>query len=166
MNAIDGFIAVEVFNTTCMENGKGCSSVHWYDLLDEGRIVGGLAVDDVHGTDDRFQAWTMIKSTELSIKGIMEALRSGSYYSSCGPVIEDFRRLGDKIVVKCSPAKRIHFIGRRTSGFSVRPENDSLISGAELGICGGLGYVRAEVIDADGRRAWTNPIVLEEYWKT
>jgi hypothetical protein len=162
---INDFIAVEVFNTTCTGIGKGYSSVHWDDVLDTGRVVGAVAVDDVHGTHDRFQGWTMIKSTELSVKGIMAALKSGSYYSSCGPVIEDFRRVGDRLVVKSSPVKEIHFMGRRASGCRVCSSNGELMTEAELTIYEGLGYVRAEVIDAEGRHAWTNPIVLEEYWK-
>lgn len=162
---INDFIAVEVFNTTCGGIGKAYSSVHWDDVLDTGRIVGGVAVDDVHGTRDRFHGWTMIKSAELSVKGIMDALKSGSYYASCGPVIEDFRVVDGKIKVKCSPVKEIHFMGRRASGCSIYPENGELITEGELTVYEGLGYVRAEVIDKDGWHAWTNPIVLEEFWK-
>ena len=30
----------------------------------------------------------------------------------------------------------------------------------------GTNYIRAEIMDAQGRMAWTNPIFLdEEYWK-
>ena len=163
MNGIEHFIAMEVFNTTCTDIGKGFSSVHWDDNLDQGRIIGGVAVDDCHSDRDTFKGWTMIKAPALDIESVMNALRTGSYYCSCGPVIEDFRIVDGKAVVQCSPVAEVHFIGRRASGGRICASDGSFLTSANLDVGPYNGYIRAEVIDEKGKRAWTNPIVLAEY---
>jgi len=35
------------------------------------------------------------------------------------------------------------------------------ICGAQIDVIPGTNYIRAEVIDKEGRRAWTNPIFLD-----
>ncbi len=163
ITAVEDFIAVEVYNATCTKIGKGISSVQWDDILDAGRIVGAVAVDDTHSGRDLFMGWTMIKATELTVESIMTALRSGSYYCSCGPTIEDFRVENGVATVECSPATEVHLMGRRASGLSYYADGGELITSASRNADPSTGYVRAEVVDEKGRRAWTNPIILAEY---
>ena len=158
--AMKGYVAVEVYNATCGRIGKAYSSVVWDDLLDAGRVVPAVGVDDVHYAVDLFKGWTMIKAQELTVEAVMGALREGCFYASCGPVIEDFRLVGDKVRVQCTPVREIHFMSQRASGGSVYAEDGETLTTAEGQLAVALGYVRAEVVDELGRRAWTNPIML------
>ena len=159
---LNGFIGIEVFNTTCCFNGKGYSSVQWDDLLDAGRVVPAVAVDDVHNTDRRdiFGGWTMIRAGELTANAVMTAIRTGCYYASCGPIIEDFRVVDGKVRVVCSPAAEIHLISRGSMGRTFIADDGKGLTSAEREVDDSLKYVRAEIIDEKGLRAWSNPIML------
>lgn len=159
--AIDGVVALEVYNSTCTKIGKGLSSVHWDDLLDAGSILPAVAVDDVHRGRDKFMGWTMLKAESLSTEQVMAALRTGCYYSSCGPVIEDFRVVDGQAMVRCSPAAEVHFIAQRANGCSFFADGGEPITSLEKQVGSGWKYVRVEIVDRRGNRAWTNPIVLE-----
>lgn len=155
------FIAIEVFNSTCTRIGKGCSSVHWDNLLDVGRNVPAVAVDDVHGGRDIFMGWTMIKARELNVNSVLSALRTGCFYASCGPTIEDFRVRDGKVFLKCSPVAEIHFMAQRYVGASTYADDGPDMTWAECPVDKTFRYVRGEVVDRQGRRAWTNPIFIQ-----
>ena len=159
---LNGFIAVEVFNSTCAFNGKGCSSVQWDDLLDAGRVIPAVGVDDVHSTERRdiFRGWTMIRARELTVDAVMAAMRSGCYYSSCGPVIEDFRVVDGMAKVKCSGAVEIRLISQTSSGRAFFADDGELLTSAQRAVDDSLKYVRAEEVDDKGLQAWSNPNLL------
>jgi hypothetical protein len=121
-----------------------------------------VAVDDVHGGRDIFMGWTMIKSQTLDVPSVMEALRTGSYYASCGPEIKDFRIINKKAIVECSPVSEIYFMGQRSGGGSVFADAGPDLVKAEFNVPDGLKYLRVEVVDRKGNRAWTNPIFLKK----
>jgi len=156
---VDGAIAVEVFNATCTTCGKGYSSVHWDNLLALGVKLPAVAVDDVHAGRDIFMGYTMIKAKELTLEAVMDALRTGCCYSSSGPVIEDFGMKDNKVYVKCSPAREIHFIAQSCYGGCFYADDGPDMTEAEIEITEGAKYVRCEIVDSNGLRAWTNPIL-------
>jgi len=160
--AVEGNIAIEVYNSTCTKIGKGFSSVHWDNLLDAGRIIGATAVDDTHRGRDIFMGWTMIKAKQLTLEAVMDALRNGCYYASCGPAIKDFRLENGRASVKCSPAAEVHFMCNRATGLSFYTDGGEPITQAEYEPPDGIKYIRAEVVDEQGRHAWTNPIIPEQ----
>jgi len=93
---LEGYVGVEVFNSTChFAIAKGHSAVHWDDLLVRGKSVAGFAVDDAHehSRDDRpldiCYAWIMAKLPELTEAAVMSAIKSGRFYASNGPTIHD-----------------------------------------------------------------------------
>ena len=57
----------------------------------------------------------------------------------------------------CSDAASISF---HTMRFPLRKTAGEHVTHAECDILAGIRYVRAVVTDAQGRRAWTNPIFL------
>jgi len=158
--AITGYAAIEVYNATAGKIGKPISSVHWDDLLAHGRYMPAVAVDDVHGGRDIFMGWTMIKARTLSVRSVLSAIRTGCFYSSCGPIIEDFHIEEKEIVVRCSSAVEIHFISQKCLGRSFYADNDKELTTARCFLHDDMRYVRAEVVDRNGKRAWTNPIIL------
>lgn len=158
--AADGYIGIEVYNAGAGKIGKAFSSVHWDGLLDAGRFVGGIASDDTHYGRDIFMGWTMIKAEELSAEAVMAALRNGCYYASCGPEIRNVVIKGAKIFVECSDVVEIHFMSKRSHGYSAYAAEGGTINQASCELGAFVRYVRVEVVDAKGLRAWTNPIVL------
>ena len=103
----------------------------------------------------------MIKAKELSAKEIMNSLKTGCYYASCGPTIEDYRVEDGIARIKCSPVSTIFFGYRGSSGFVVRGQDGELLTAGEWKLPANCQFVRAEVIDANGKHAWANPIVLK-----
>jgi len=102
----------------------------------------------------------MIKLEELSPGAVIEAVRTGCFYSSCGPTIEDFRVEQGVATLRCSPVMEAHFVCETWRGSSFRAEEGKPITSAEYELRDGTRYVRAELVDEKGRRAWTNPVFL------
>ena len=155
-----GYFAVEVYNDTCMSIGKGFSEQAWDDLLDRGGPVFGIAADDAHGvTHDCFHGWVMVKSPELTLEGIMEALRTGAFYSTLGPEISDItvNPADKKITVKCSAAQSIVFKAECHRGRRVLAPEGATLTEATYQVPEDAKYVRVEVTDETGKKAWSNP---------
>jgi len=164
LRMLRGHVAIEVFNATCRRVGKGYSSVHWDNLLELGVRTPGIAVDDAHAATapaiDIFGGWAMLKLQELSAPAVMEALRTGCYYSSSGADIIDFRVHGGTAYVKCTAASEIHLLGASWHGASSYAPPGKAIAEAQAEVTGDWRYVRAEIVDAAGARAWSNPVYL------
>jgi hypothetical protein len=158
---ISGYIGIEVYNATATKIGKAVSSVQWDDLLTYGRHLPAMAVDDVHQGRDIFMGWTMIKAKTLTIRSVMSALRTGCYYSSCGPIIENFSIKNKIANLRCSSAVEIHFIAQKYLGKSFYINGEKELTCAEYEVPNDARYLRAEVVDRNGNRAWTNPIILK-----
>jgi len=164
MLALDGWRAFEIYNSTCAKVGRPESDAIWDDLCEAGVLVGGLASDDVHRGRDIFRAWTMFKMPEPTFDAFMTALRTGAYYATCGPEIKRFE-IGDdgQAVVECSPAREVHLHATAPGGRSFyADEQGGPIERIEFSIDPRWGwrYVRLTVVDAEGRKAWGNPVEL------
>ena len=157
------YFAVEVYNDTCMGIGKGFSEEAWDSLLDKVGPVFGIAADDAHGTQhDCFHGWVMVKAAELTIESIMTAFRSGAFYSTLGPELTDLKVVGTngqrKLIVNCSPAKVVFFKGQRSRGRRIVAPEGEMLTEVEYEVPTSAKYVRVEVIDEQGKKAWSNPL--------
>jgi hypothetical protein len=103
----------------------------------------------------------MIKAEHLAQPDVMNALRSGCYYASCGPIIEEFRVDNDSAIIKCSGAKEIRFMGQSSYGQRIVAEKGKLLRDAHYKLQNGIRYVRVEVVDGNDACAWTNPIFFK-----
>jgi len=164
----DGHLGVEVFNTGChYEIAKGCSAVHWDDLLGRGRRVWGFAVDDSHHHSspgdpvDTATAWVMVKAERLTREALLQSLRAGLFYSSWGPAIHEIRVAGGEVTARTSPVKEISFVAQRWAGRSVFAPQGGTRTEAAYRLRGHEEYLRVECRDAEGRWAWANPIFFE-----
>ena len=160
-----GNFAMEIWNSGCaIENDMDTDAAYWDELLGQGIKIFGVATDDGHQKYHHCKGWVMVNA-ENSIGAILQALENGAFYSSCGPEIYDFYLEDGKAVIECSAAAkvRLHSDGHPTR--IVRRE-DGPITRAEFdltpGWAGSYAYIRATVIDAEGRYAWTNPIFLNK----
>lgn len=158
-----GHAGIEVFNAGCQNIGRAFSSVHWDNMLAAGLQPAAIAVDDVHsarGPLDLFGGWTMLKMTELSVPAVMAALGTGCYYSSSGAEILDFRVQNGTAHLRCKEAREIHFMAVSWHGRSLYAGDGPLLTDARVDVDEDWKYVRAEVVDVEGKCAWTNPIFL------
>jgi predicted metal-dependent phosphoesterase TrpH len=160
MLAVEGFIGVEVYNSEFYRTGKGYSSVQWDQYLNTGRMLPAVAADDVHNSKLVGQSWIMIKAKELTANSIMDSLRNGCYYASNGPEFMDFQVKGDSVIVKCSPVVEICFMGRVYYSYNVMAEKGKTLTSAEYKLPKDIKWVRAEIVDANGKHAWTNPVEI------
>jgi hypothetical protein len=99
----------------------------------------------------------MVKAEELTLDKIMDALRKGAFYSTLGPEILDIDLHDKQITVKCSEAQSIVFKGERSRGRRCLPKNGELLTEATYSIPASAKYVRIEVTDETGKKAWSNP---------
>ncbi len=158
---LDGYFAMEVFNTTCdCEGHTGTADLYWDSLLRRGKKVWGLATDDAHfRTNDHLGGWVMVQAQELTHDCIADSLLEGRFYSSQGPRITDYGVVDGEVFVECSEVEVVHFVTFEPTGRSVRAETAPLRS-AKYQLRGNETYVRVECVDRHGRTAWTNPIFL------
>lgn len=159
----EGYVGIEVFNTVCGKlNGKPTSSVQWDDVLARGRCLWGFAVDDYHRHPSEACARVMVKAPALTVDSILAALRTGCFYSTCGPTIEEVQLADDTTHVRTSPVREISFMGQAWVGRNYSAPDGELITEASYTLQGWERYLRLECVDAEGRRAWTNPVVWRE----
>lgn len=161
---LKGNFAMEIWNTGCvMTCDMDADAAYWDEILGQGKVIYGVATDDGHAMNEHGHGWVMVNA-ENNISAILEALKNGEFYSSCGPEIYNFYVEDGKAVVECSSAVKIRLhsdkhptrIKRCEDGTMTRAEFDIVNMGWE----GEYKYVRAVVIDKDGKYAWTNPIFL------
>ena len=157
-----GFMAMEVYNGVCELNyDQGNQEVHWDNILRSGLRFGGVASDDCHGRDIHYgRGYVMVKAGKTDDHSILESLREGAFYASRGPEIYDFGIRDGKAYVECSPAVMITFITYERRGFSFK--FDEPATKAEMDFYSGIDYIRVEVTDEYGMKAWTNPIYLNQ----
>ena len=159
---LTGNFAMEIWNSGCViEDNVDTNAAYWDELLLQGKKIYGVATDDGHDMSHHCNGWVMVNS-ENNVSAIEAALAEGKFYASCGPEIYDFCIDDDGVMhIECSPVKQIQFIHFR---FPYRvidaPVGDTLTAGS-MKLREGLNYVRATIVDEQGRRAWTNPIFLD-----
>lgn len=133
-------------------------------MLQKGTQTGCFASDDNHNPAKFFDAlggWVCVKSEELTHEAIVNHLLAGDYYASAGPEITAWGVDGDEVYLTCSPAARINFIaGGLVGGSETILQHESPLTHGLHTLHGGETWIRAEVVDHQGRRAWTNPIWL------
>jgi hypothetical protein len=157
-----GNFAMEIWNSGCaLAEDCDADAAYWDELLGQGKIIYGVATDDAHVFDHLCKGWVMVKA-EKDLNAILAALENGEFYSSCGPEIYDFYVDGDKVVLECSPVARARLHSDMHPN-QVRVDENGNITRAEFTLnhwAGPYDYVRASIVDKDGKQAWTNPIFL------
>ncbi|MCD6321560.1 MAG: CehA/McbA family metallohydrolase [Clostridiales bacterium] len=154
-------MAMEIYNGVCdVMCDQGYQLTHWDNILRSGMKMWGIASDDCHGMDSHYgRGFVMVKSQNLTDHGILKALKDGAFYASQGPEIYDFYIEGENAVVKCSPAMKITFITYEYRGRCFR--YDSPATEASMIFNKGINYIRVEITDENGKKAWTNPLFLK-----
>ena len=174
LSLCEGVAGLEVYNAGCeLEVGRGLSTVHWDDLLERGGRYFGIAADDSHHANfDSSFAWVWARVAERSQAAVLGALASGCFYSSTGPLVHELRVEDRSVEVRCSPCRRVTLctgprrgssvsagrFGYRYAGEILSEADEEEITHARLERPAGSRYVRLELVDSYGRKAWTNPL--------
>lgn len=118
-----------------------------------------LATDDAHyyGGIDNGLGFVMVEAESNSPEEIKRAIVEKRFYATQGPEIHMYRE-GDKFCVDCSPVSKIYFASN--SAWCHRATVGEDITHAEYEPTAHDRYVRAFAIDADGKYAWTNIVML------
>lgn len=160
-------IGMEIFNSVChFAFDKGYALSHWDDLLATGRNVLGFAVDDAHYDPRSYSneigySWIMVKTKTLNVQEIMDAIKKGLFYSSCGPKFENLIIEENTIYVETSPVKSISFISFNGLSISFWSRKGELLNNIEYRITGKEKFIRIQCRDTEHRMAWLNPIIIK-----
>ncbi len=145
--------------------GRMSTEAIWDAVLSAGRTIYGVAVDDSHyfkRLGDRAAptpgwGWVVVRAEGLNEDSIKDALERGDFYASTGVSIDDIIVDGSQIRIKIreDPASRytVHFIGRNGRILKTTYSNPAVYS-----IRGTEGYVRAKIIESNGKMALTQPV--------
>lgn len=166
LKRLHGVTLLEIASGHPYVNMAGPPSVEsmWDALLTAGKRVWGIAVDDSHHLKRPWdsdiappgRAWIVVRSEKLDAEAILTALQCGDFYASNGVELDDYvaepRRMTVKIHQKNLAHYRTQFIGPNGALLFETTANPAVYSHR-----GAARYIRARVIDSNGRQAWTQP---------
>ena len=158
---VDG---VEIYNSvsTLPTNADRADSSNLLDIA----WSSGLTLWPVLGNDDSHQyypvggvAATMIQAAEKTPESLLAALRNGAVYATQGPRFRQIEIIGEEVVVTCSPVHAVVFCSNLTytAGRVVLGSN---LTRASYRIKASERFLRIELHDETGKRAWSTPIAL------
>jgi hypothetical protein len=151
--------AVEIYNHGCAVECDRADGGFYADLLmSEGRDVMLIATDDAHfSVPDAFGGWVMVKAEANDPDLLLEALKLGDFYASTGPELRGVEVTEDEVIVTCSAASFVAVQGHGSVCPSVHGASmtRAVIPRSRLR---NSPWIRVTVIDAAGKRAWSNPI--------
>lgn len=141
----------------------------WDAILSSGKLLYGIAVDDAHHFKNPWnknashpgKGWIVVRAEKLSSAAILEAMERGDFYASTGVELADYQADEKRITITISELKsskyRVHFIGKNG-----RLLSEALTNPAIYQIRGDEGYVRAKVLESNGKIAWTQPVMINK----
>jgi len=161
--SLGDFDALEIYNAVseCGMSDRAYSDVIADQLACMGRYPGLVATDDVHYyADDACRGWIMVEADSTDRKTLIDAIRAGKFYATQGPEVHIEKIAPDRVRVVCSPACKIVFQSNTSwaAGRIVRGED---LTEATYTRAATDRFVRAEITDERGRKAWTNYIVFD-----
>jgi hypothetical protein len=153
---------MEAFNSVCeTTRGIGDSGAHLDQALSAGFHWAVFAVDDTHRpARDAFAGWIMVKAKELTSAAILGAIRRRHFYATQGPVIRSLRVQRGIVTAVCSPVVKLVWHAEGPNGLAViakrglRTRSNYPLKRA----AGRSKYLRLEITDSIGRKAWSQPI--------
>jgi histidinol phosphatase-like PHP family hydrolase len=153
--------ATEIYNTVSarQESFRPDSSLIVDMLAGRGVEFPLLATDDAHyygGIDDGI-SYIMAECETNSPEDIRKAIVEKRFYATQGPEII-MTREGNRFILDCSPVSHIYFASN--ASWARRATHGEGLTHAEYVASDEDRFVRAFVVDAEGRQAWTNVELL------
>ncbi|MEZ4382727.1 MAG: CehA/McbA family metallohydrolase [Nannocystaceae bacterium] len=174
-----GPLLLEVANMA-IDSNNGGDAAHpstealWDEVLSAGHRVYGVATDDAHHYYDAAarvdrgeeafvgdRGFVMVRAARDE-EAIRAALVRGDFYASDGLLLDRAEVSGDALVIQASAGAAAPVTTRFIAGGgALVREVVGDAARLELSAVAGSAYVRAEVVDADGKRAWVQPVWLD-----
>jgi hypothetical protein len=159
-----GFHGIEVFNSISQVIwGKGMGAYHWDASLVHQPDMLGFAADDAHFFKDapaEKGGWIMVNAPELSREAIMGSIRRGNFYSSRGPLFESISlEQENRIVARTSPIIYARLVGAGGMNRYRGTHDREPMTDIHFQLPDDWSYARLEIEDADGKVAWSNPLL-------
>lgn len=159
-------MAIEIYNAYCdAAYANGYALELWDMVLGLGKRVWGVAADDAHLNpkkrhySDAGLGWVEIWADALAPEPVLHALKQGAFFSTQGPVFNEIVVQDGTIRLTCSPVEQVRW---RTFGavghVEYAPEGSALTGSSLPDWFHPCKYVRIELVDRRGKRAWSNPI--------
>lgn len=139
----------------------------WDAILSSGVLLYGLAVDDAHmfkqpGNPDvpgPGKGWVVVRAPRLETRALLESLERGDFYASTGVELQELEVSRERMRIAVRPTAssryRVQFIGK-----GGRLLQESTEATATYTVTGAEGYVRARVLESNGRMAWIQPVMV------
>lgn len=164
MGGLRGVSAAEIYNTVSglpWSPDRADSSAVLDLCAANGHLFHFLASDDAHYYNgDAAQSFIMLAAQENTPAAIKAALRRGDFYASRGPLFHSIDFDVETVSVSCSPVRAIWFPSDSPSGAGRVTAGENLTHAQYKVPPRCRRFVRAVIEDAQGRRAWSNPIAL------
>ncbi len=169
-----GATLMEIFNGGgANKNNDGapgkpsCEQIWDAVLSTTNKQLYGIATDDAHHYDE-FRAdranpgrgWVVIRTDVLNENSVINALSTGSFYSSNGVTLEEVEQ-NNSISIQIKPSQNESYTTVFTGAHGT---SLAQITGMEptYQIQGDETYVRATITSSDGKKAWTQPIFINQ----
>lgn len=169
---LQNYSLLEIYNGHPLVNnlgGGGSPGAEelWDAVLSSGKAVYGVADDDSHyfkrigdpAAPTPGQGWIYVRAADLSPSSILEALRSGNFYASTGVELLDYQADEKQITVSvkglANSKYNVRFIGKNGRILADVPSTT-----ATYKFNGDEGYVRAKIVESNGKTAWTQPVFI------
>lgn len=162
-----GMNNLEIYNTSSVVAGYDDDNGEVFDdMLQNGQRVFCVAADDNHNkAEDSFGGFIMLSADNLTYKEIIDAFEKGEFYSSCGPIINEiYYEDGYFCISSETPLKEICFHTNHRHAARVLDKKGNLFE-AKFEISPTDKYIRAELLDKNGKKAYTQAYFVEDFLK-
>lgn len=157
VSRLSGLDGTEIYNTTSgfPMNARPYSGLFVDQLASLGTLLPCMAADDAHlYREDVFGGYLMVHARERSREAICAAIRAGDFYATQGPRVS--LSVEDGVArVSCSPASHVVFYSDSIWN-TERVASGEGLTQATCKLLPHETFVRAEVIDSQGRTAYTS----------
>ena len=124
-------------------------------------MIPAMAADDAHYyAGDQTRSYIMVNAPQCSRNGLVDAIRKGDFYASQGPEIYSITMDEDIVYVSCSQDVKTIIFNSHMPWAENRVQQ---ISNGEAAYRYSKGdqYIRIELIDAEGKMAWSSPYLVD-----
>lgn len=162
---LKGLSGAEVMNAVSQSpfNGDRADSAVLLDITAAlGARLPFMAADDSHFYQgEQGSCFIWINAGELTQEALLEAMDAGRFFASQGPRFYQLELTGNRMRVWCSPCERAVFYSDalyRKNRVMSRPHSgyfEYMVEGTEQ-------FVRCELVDISGKKAWSHPYPVED----
>lgn len=159
--SLKNLTASEIWNSvsTAPYNALRAESSSLLDIAAaNGQLLPFVASDDTHFYGSEIaRGWTMIQAEALTVPSLLEAMDQGRFYATQGPVFFQIEVENGVMRVECSEVNTIVF-SSNTFWVAGRSRVGENMTCSEYEIHPKDTFVRCQIIDKQGRCAWSSPV--------